>query len=450
MVTNNKRAAAVKIWISSVVVITALLGSSTLFAGPKIQSWKSANGARVLFVAAPELPMVDIRVVFDAGSARDGDKPGLAQLTSSLLSQGAVEWNANQLAERMEGVGASFSTGSARDMAWATVRSLTEPKALDTALETLSAVIAKPRFEAVDFNRVREMMQVGLRQSEQNPGAVVSKAFFAAVFAGHPYASDPNGTQESLAAMVRDDLVRMHKTYYVARNAVVAIVGAVDRQQAEKIATQLTAGLAEGQPAPVLPEVPVLAKGVMKQINFPSSQSHIRLGQPGISRGDPDYFVLYVGNHILGGGGLVSLLTDEVREKRGLSYSVYSYFNPMRQAGPFIMGVQTKNVQAQEALAVMRKTLQDFIDKGPTQEQLTASKQNITGGFPLRIASNKDIVGYLAMLGFYGLPLDYLDTFVGKIESVTAKQIKDAFQRRLHPDRFITVVVGNSEAAPGD
>ncbi len=245
----NRRGAVVRIWITAAVFI-ASLSSSTLFAGPKIESWQTANGARVLLVTTPELPMVDIRMVFDAGSARDGDKPGLAQLTAALLRQGAGDWDADQLAERMEGVGANFSTGSARDMAWATVRSLTEPKALNTALETLSAVVAQPRFDVADFNRVREAMQVGLRQSEQNPGAVVSKAFFATLFAGHPYASDPGGTQESLAAMVREDLVRMHRTYYVARNAVVAIVGAVDRKQAEKIATQLTAGLGGGGGGP--------------------------------------------------------------------------------------------------------------------------------------------------------------------------------------------------------
>ena len=445
----NRRSVVVKNWITAVVCTAAVLGSSLLFAGPKIQSWETPNGAKVLFVAAPELPMMDVRVVFDAGSARDGDKPGLAQLTASLLSEGAGDWDADQLAERMEAVGANFGTGSARDMAWATVRTLTERKALNTALETLSAVIAKPRFESADFNRTREAMQVGLRQSEQNPGAVASKAFFATVFAGHPYASHPGGTQGSLAAMVKGDLVGMHKKYYVARNAVVAIVGAVERKQAEEIAAQVTAGLPKGTHASVLQKVALASKGVTEEIAFPSSQSHIRLGQPGMYRGDPDYFVLYVGNHIFGGSGLVSLLSDEVREKRGLSYSVYSYFNSMRQAGPFVMGAQTKNAQAQEALTVMRKTLQDFIDKGPTEEQLTASKQNITGGFPLRIASNKDIVGYLAMLGFYGLPLDYLDTFVNKINAVTTEQIRDAFQRRLKPDHFSTVVVGSPEAAPG-
>lgn len=441
MVVNQMRQYVVLLGL-----LAGMLSAQSLWAGPAIQAWETANGTKVLFVEAPELPMVDVRVLFDAGSARDGAKPGLARLTSALLSQGAGDWNADQLAERMEDVGANFGAGSARDMAWVTVRTLTEAKALDVAMDTLSVVLAKPRFDAADFKRVREAMQIGLRQSEQNPGSVVSKAFMAELFSGHPYGSHPGGTKESLEAMTRDDLVAMHKQYYVARNAVVAIVGAVDKQQAERLAERVTANLTKGEHAPSLPEVNTVAVGRTEHIDFPSSQSHIRLGQPGVSRGDQDYYVLYVGNHILGGSGLVSMLSEEVREKRGLSYSAYSYFNPMRQLGPFIIGAQTKNAQAAEALDVIRKTLQDFIDQGPTEKQLTASKQNITGGFPLRVASNKSIVEYLAMLGFYGLPLDYLDTFVDKVNAVTVKQIRDAFKRRVYPDKLITVIVGKAEA----
>ena len=170
------------------------------------------------------------------------------------------------------------------------------------------------------------------------------------------------------------------------------------------------------------------------------------MGQPGMHRGDPDYFVLYLGNHILGGSGLVSLLSEQVREQRGLSYSVYSYFSPMRRDGPFIAGAQTQNAKAGEAREVMRATLRRFIDEGPTEEELTAAKKNVTGGFPLRIASNAKIVEYLAVIGFYGLPLDYLDTFTDRIEAITAKQIQDAFRRRVHPERFVTVVVGDGKA----
>ncbi len=432
------------------LLVFGLLPAPAAWAGPKIQTWETANGAKVLFVEAPELPMVDVRLVFDAGSARDGDKPGLARLTAGLLNEGAGDWNADQLAERLENVGARFGAGSARDMAWVSVRTLTDPKALDTALETVAAIIARPRFEAADFNRVRKAMQIGLRRSEQDPGSVASKAFYARVFKGHPYASHPGGTQESLAAMTREDVVAMHKRYYVARNVIVAMVGALGRDQAEEMAGRLTRDLAEGEHAPPLPPVGLPEKGWSKHIPFPSSQSHILAGQPGMRRGDPDYIPLYLGNHILGGSGLVSLLSEEVREKRGLSYSVYSYFQPMRRKGAFVIGAQTKNAQVHEALEVIWSTLQDFITKGPTQEQLTASKQNITGGFPLRIASNKDIVEYLGLIGFYDLPLDYLDTFVDKINAVTAGQIRDAFQRRVHPEKFITIVVGNGQEAPAD
>jgi zinc protease len=148
---------------------------------------------------------------------------------------------------------------------------------------------------------------------------------------------------------------------------------------------------------------------------------------------------------VLGGSGLVSLLSKEVRQKRGLSYSVYSYFLPMRQTGIFMVGLQTKNAQAQEALQVVNRTLQRFVDEGPTEEQLKAAKQNITGGFPLRIASNSKIIEYLAVIGFYDLPLDYLDTFNDKVEAVTAEQIRDAFQSRIHPDRMVTVLLGRQE-----
>lgn len=420
-----------------------LLLSPMLPASPNIQTWQTENGAKVLYVEAPELPMVDVRVLFDAGSARDGDKPGLAKLTAGLMTEGAGEWNADQIAERLEDVGAQLGGGSARDMAWVSVRSLTEAKALEVSLETLAAILARPRFDEADFSRLRESMQVGLRQSEQNPGSVASKAFFAQVFAGHPYGTHPGGTQESLAAMTREDLVAMHKRYFVARNGVVAIVGAVDRAKAEQIAKRVTQGLAAGEHAPAMPEVRFPEKAVESRIPFPSSQSHILIGHPGMHRSDPDYFALYVGNHILGGGGLVSQLSDEVREKRGLSYSVYSYFQPMRRNGPFTMGAQTKNAQAAEAMAVMRQTVDHFIENGPTEDELTAAKQNITGSFPLRIASNSSIVEYLSVIGFYDLPLDYLDAFVGKVNDVTVEKIRDAFRRRVHPEKFVTVVVGN-------
>jgi zinc protease len=231
----------------------------------------------------------------------------------------------------------------------------------------------------------------------------------------------------------------------VASNAVIALVGDVNRSEAEKIAERLTTGLDGGHPAKAIADPAAIAKASMQHIKHPSAQSHILMGHPGMRRGDKDYFALYVGNHALGGGGLVSKLSDEIREKRGLSYSVYSYFSPMRVEGPFTMGLQTRNDQVGEALEVMQKTLRDYIDKGITKKQLQASKKNIIGGFPLRIDSNKKIVEYLAMIGFYNLPLDHLKTFTSKVEAVTVKDIRDAFKRRVHPDAMVTIVVGNGK-----
>ena len=425
-----------------ITVLLGLLSTTTLYAGPKIQAWQTANGAKVLFVPAPEIPMLNVRVVFDAGSARDGDKPGVTSFTNSLLTQGAGAWNANQIAERLENVGAELGVGSLRDMAWASMRTLTEPKALNTALETLATVLANPRFDEVDIERKRKGILASLLHDEQSPGSIGKKALYRKVYGDHPYAGDPQGTRESVKSIQQKDLMATHKRLYVARNAVIAIVGAVERAQAEDIADQVSKGLAAGEHVPPLPEVLPLDVAMIERIEYPSTQAHIYVGQPGIRRGDRDYFPLYVGNHILGGSGLVSLLSKEVREKRGLSYSVYSHFLLMRQTGLFQLGLQTKNAQAVGALQVLNDTLRRFVKQGPTQEELKAAKQNITGGFPLRIASNSKIVEYLAVIGFYGLPLDYLDTFTGKVEKVTAEQIRDAFQRRVDLERMVTVQVG--------
>jgi zinc protease len=434
-------------YVRGLLIFTLILFPALpLWATPQIQSWDTPNGARVLFVEAPELPMLDLRVVFNAGGARDA-KPGVARLTNAMLVQGAGDWNADRIAERMEGVGAKLGNGSLRDMAWVSVRTLTREPAMETALDTLATILGDPTFPAADLERLRRSTLVALNQDRQQPRTVASKAWYRAVYGDHPYAEDPTGTIESVQELTQDDLLAHYRRYYVAKNAVVAIVGAVTREQAEHLASRVTAGLAPGEAAAPLPPVADLTGSRMERIDFPSSQSHIYVGQPGMTRTDPDYFPLYVGNHILGGNGLVSLLSEEVREKRGLSYSVYSYFLPMQERGPFLMGLQTKNEQAEQARRVMMETLARFRDQGPTEQELSDAKKNITGGFPLRIASNAKIVEYLAVIGFYGLPLDYLETLNAKVEAVTAEQIRDAFERRLDPERFATVVVGARKGA---
>lgn len=431
--------------IAAILAFFAIAAVGIVWAGPKIETWTTAKGARVLFVPVPDLPILDVRLVLDAGSARDGERSGLASLTAGMLTQGAGDWDADAIAERIESVGAQLATGASRDSATLSLRTLTDQPAMDKTLATAAKILSAPSFRDADFERVRENRLVGLRQDEQDPGTIGSKAICRKIFRDHPYAPDPAGTLETVAALRRDDLLEFHRRYYVASNAVVAIVGAVTRAQAEDLAEDLTAGLDRGEAPPKLPAVPNLSDAVLEQLDFPSSQTHIYAGQPGMRRLDPDYFPLYVGNHILGGSGLVSLLSEEVREKRGLSYSVYSYFLPMSQRGPFLMGLQTKNDQVARAREVMMETVRRFREEGPTAEELEAAIKDITGGFPLRIAGNRKIVGYLAVIGFYGLPLDYLDRFNDRVSAVTAEQIRDAFIRRINPDRLATVIVGPRE-----
>ena len=438
---KTRGATASALFFTSLLYLVALSSAS---AAPAIQHWTTANGARVYYVHAPELPMVDIQFIFDGGSARDGSHRGVALLTNALLDQGAGDLDADAIAERLERVGARLSTNAHRDMAIIGLRSLSDEALLQPALEVLSLVLGRPSFPADALERERKRMLVALQAQEQDPGAIAQKAFFKAIYGEHPYASPTLGTPRSLQALAREDVLAHHRRYYVARNAVIAVVGALPREAVAPLVEKLAAVLPAGEKAPPLPPVKPLAQAVERHIEHPSTQTHILMGQPGMKRNDRDYFALYVGNHVLGGSGLVSRISEEIREKRGLAYSAYSYFMPMREAGPYILGLQTRNDQAPQALEVLRDTLGDFIDKGPSARELRASKRNITGGFPLRIASNGKIVSNLAMIGFYELPLDYLETFNDKVQAVTREQILAAFQRRIHPGRMVTITVGDN------
>ncbi|WML91890.1 pitrilysin family protein [Thiothrix lacustris] len=414
-------------------------------AAPQIENWTTANGLRVYYVPAPELPMMDLRLVFDAGSARDGTKSGLAMLANDMLNKGAAGLSEDQLTEQFESIGAVFSSSTSKDMGAVGLRTITLAKEQKAAVDLWLKVLSKPDFPQKDFERVQKLTLVGLQAEKQDPASLGSKAFYKALYGDHPYGQSENGTEESIQALKVDDLKAFYQQYYVAKNGLLAIVGAVDRKQAEALAEQVSAVLPAGEAAASVPEVKPLTEAKTVKIPYPSAQSHILVGQIGNKRGDNDYFTLYMGNQVLGGSGFTSRLMKEVRNDRGLSYSVYSYFAPMAQLGAFEIGLQTKLEQTDEALKVVRDVLGKFQKEGPTDEELEASKKDITGGFPLRTANNSQIVEYVGVIGFYKLPLDYLDTFTGKINALTREQIADAFTRRVQPDKMVTVIVGGDE-----
>jgi zinc protease len=267
------------------------------------------------------------------------------------------------------------------------------------------------------------------------------------LYGEHPYATPVEGTAQTLGALNSDDLRAFYARYYVANNAQVAIVGAISRQQAQTIAERVSAGLVQGHAASPLPKPKALAQAQAQVVAFDAEQTHYLLGQVAIERGHPDYYALFLGNHLLGGSGFASLLVNEVREKRGLVYSVYSFFAPMRVAGPWIIGLSTANQQAAQADQVVRETLAKFM-RSISADKLADIKSNLIGGWPLRIDSNSEILGYISMIGFYNLPLDYLDAFPRAIEKLSAEDVMAAWLRHIQPDKLLNIQVGQPAPAP--
>jgi len=430
----------------SLIVAGCLFVMSQVHASPDIQNWQTKNGADVYFVPSNDIPMVDVRIVFDAGSARDiemGDNlSGTALMTNGLLSEGAAGDDAQVLAEKFEAVGASFGNGSLKDMAWLSVRSLRNDKYLQPALINLKNILTLPEFSKTSFSRELERLKISVKAGKQSPSTIGSQRFYSELYGDHPYALPSEGTEESLKKLELSHLKSFYKKYYVAKNAVISIVGQLTKAEAEKIAADLVADLPAGQHAKKLPDVKPLTESKTIHIDFPSRQSSVLMGQVGLARGDADYYALYLGNHAFGGSGFGSRLMQKVREERGLAYSVYSYFSPMHASGPFMIGLKTRNDQLDEAMGIVKTELDDYITQGPETDELSDSLKNITGGFPLRIDSNKKIVEYLSVIGFYNLPLDYLDTFVSNINLQDKKTVDDALKRRIQPQKMLTVIVG--------
>jgi zinc protease len=428
-----------------VLGIILLAFSQFAHSAAKIEHWQTPQGSRVYYVHTEGLPMVDIQVAFDAGSARDGYQFGLSALTSGMLDTGAGQWSADEIAQRFESVGAQFGASISLDMASVSLRTLTDKPLFDKALATMQVILTSPSFNEADFQREKSRTLAGLKQQEESPAELAHIAYYKALYGDHPYGHPASGEIVTVSGFEAADLRSFYRKYYVAANAMVVIVGDLSRQQAEQTAETLVSGLSVGQKPEPLPEVVMPVKSGKQHIDFPSTQTHVLVGMPGTYRKDPDYFALYVGNHILGGGGLVSKLFEEVREKRGLAYSASSSFAPMFRKGPFTVSLQTRNDQTGKALEVLNKTLADFIAQGPTQDELIAAKKNITGGFAMRFDTNKELASYVSMIGFYEMPQDYLDTFQQNVEKVTAASIKDAFKRRVDPQLMQTITLGGSD-----
>ncbi|MCF6254282.1 MAG: insulinase family protein [Thiomicrorhabdus sp.] len=428
----------------TLVSFTMMFVSQNALASIKIEQWQTAGGANVLYVHAPELPMLDIQVSFDAGSARDGDKWGLASMTTALLGLKTKQYDETELSQKINDLGIQMGGSAGRDTAYFSLRTLTRDSILTPALSLFNSALTESVFDPAIFDREQQRRLVGLKRQALSPSYVASQAFWFELYGDHPYAHPVYGTVEHIEGIKSSDLDAFYKQHFVTQNAYIAIVGNVDKQQAKSISKAILSGLPTGEkPAPI-PAPKAVEKAKETLIQFDSSQTHFKQGQIGIERGHPDHYALFVGNHLLGGSGFGSLLMKEVREKRGLVYGVGSGFSPMKQPGPWTVGLSTKNDSAQEAKKVVNDTLKAFM-KDFDQTHFEAIKDNLIGGFPLRMDSNGKIISYIGMIGFYGLPLDYLDTFPKKIKALTKQQVLDAWDRNIDPSKMVTVMVGQVE-----
>ena len=427
------------------VLVLLLLLTSSAQAKLDIQHWTTPEGTKVFFAQTKGLPILDIQLNFDAAASRDGDQFGLASLTSSLLGTATQYHNEEQIINTFESVGAQFSNSSLKDMSIVSLRTLTRQPILKKSLDIFTEVITQPSFEQKYLTREKRQTLRAIEAAKQSPASVASLAFNEAVFGDHPYAHAKIGTEKSINQISLQDLKQHYDKFYVAKNLTIALVGDITKVKAKQIARQISHGLNVGKKAKNNPVITALKSSQKIHIEFPSKQTHLLIGQSGVNRSHPDYYPLYLGNHIFGGSGLTSILSDEIREKKGLAYSAYSYFTKMKSNGFFMMRMQTKNDQALEAKNIALQTLKNFRNNAIDTQKLQDGKDNIIGGFALETASNANILTYLSIIGFYDLPLDYLSGFTDKIKDISAQDIQNAYERLVDMDKLIILSVGEQK-----
>ena len=415
-----------------------------------IEKLETYKGAKAYLVQTKALPMVDIEVSIDAGDRYDPTgKSGLADMTAGLMNYGVRGdkglLSEAQIADEIADLGANIGLTVSGERAVLRIRTLSRKDIRDRAVQLVAAMLSAPTYDANIVAREKQRTITGLLEAETKPEYVLDRRFKKMVYGSYPLADAPS--PKSVANITAADLRQFHKQFYRGDRMIVSIVGDVDSAQANEIVEALLKKIP--QSGPVIAPLPDFQRSSVEplaqrevQIPFDSQQAHIAMGMTAVSRNNPDYFPLLVGNYVLGGGGFVSRLMSEVREKRGLAYSVFSYFAPGKETGIFQAGLQTKSNQGALALEVLSNTIAQFIADGPTVSELGAAKANLINGYPLRIDNNRKLLDNVSSIAWNELPLDTMETWTKQVEAVTLEQVTAAFQKYLAMDRMRIVVLG--------
>ncbi|HEX5599836.1 MAG TPA: pitrilysin family protein [Hyphomicrobiaceae bacterium] len=434
-------------------LVTALvfgLGATypTSASAMKIQTVKSPGGIEAWLVEEHSVPLIAMRFAFEGGNSQDpAGKEGVANFLTAMMDEGAGDLTAIQFQERMEEIAMRMGFEDSRDSFYGSFETLTEN--LDEAVELLRLAINEPRFDPDAMERIRGQLLTSLAFAAKDPDRVAAREWFAAAFPDHPYGRPAVGTEESLATITRDDLEKYRKRVFAKDTLKIAVVGDIDAETLGKVLDRVFGDLPEKADLEPIPFVEPKKGGDVHVIEMPVPQSVATFGLAGIPRKDPDFIPAFVMNHILGGGGFSSRLMEEVREKRGLAYSVYSYLQPYQHTAIFAGGVATKNEEIGQSLEVIRAELQRMATEGPTPEELENAKSYLIGSYPLRFDTNAKIANQLLGIMQDGLGQDYIEKRNSLIEAVTLEDVKRAAKRILETDNLIMTVVGQPKNLKG-
>ena len=427
--------------ILPLVFVGILLVLPTKVSAMNIEKVTSPSGIEAWLVQEDNVPMIALRFAFKGGAVQDArGREGTAYLLSGLLDEGAGELDSRAFQEKVEELTVRLSFDASRDHFSGSFQTLTERKT--EAFDLLKLALTKPRFDQDAIDRVRGQILSSLKFDANNPQNVAQLAWFKSAYNGHPYGRPTKGTEQSVQALTREDLIAAHKAVFAREHLKVAVVGDISAEELAPLLDHVFGDLPEKSGIKPVASSEAVFGPELDVVNMIVPQSVVQFGHQGVKRRDDDFIPAYILNYILGGGGFASRLMTEVREKRGLAYSIYSYLYPLEHGALVLGGVATKNASVQEAIELIKKEVTRLGHEGPTEEEFQNAKDYLTGSYALRFDTSSKIAGQLLWIQVEGLGIDYVTSRNEQIKKVTHQRIKEVAKRLLHGNKLRFTVVG--------